>query len=87
MHNFWEHHGWLFIMAMFFFPRLTMLLATTFGGGLLYYIGWLLMPRLTVAIIATILFHDHNTLLLIFTWIWAFSGEAGEKIVIKNSSK
>jgi hypothetical protein len=85
MQNFWDYHGLLFVLAMFFFPRLTMLFATTVGGGFLYWLGWLLMPRFTVALIATILFHEHNTLLLIFTWIWALGGETAEKVVAKSS--
>lgn len=84
MYNFWDYHGFLFILAMFFFPRLTMLFATTVGGGFLYWLGWLVAPRLTVAIIATSLFYEHNVVLLIFTWIWALGGEFGEKIVIKS---
>jgi len=86
MNNFWDYHGWLFILAMFFFPRLTMLFATTVGGGFLYWLGWLLAPRLTVAILATILFHEHNTVLLIFTWIWALGGETTEKTVIRSKT-
>lgn len=84
MHNFWDYHGFLFILAMFFFPRLTMLFATTVGGGFLYWLGWLVAPRLTVAIIATSLFYEHNVVLLIFTWIWALGGEFGEKATIKS---
>lgn len=40
MHNFWDYHGILFILAMFFFPRLTMLFATTVGGGF-FLLAWL----------------------------------------------
>lgn len=82
MYNFWEYHGLLFILCMFFFPRLTMLFATTTGGGLLYWLGWIFAPRLTVAILATMLFYQHNVLLLIFTWIWALGGESGEKTIV-----
>lgn len=77
--NFWDNHTWLFVLAMCFFPRLTMLFATVYGGGFLYWLGWLLAPRFTVAIIATILYHDTNLYLLVFTWIWALGGESGEK--------
>jgi uncharacterized membrane protein YGL010W len=87
MYNFWNSHGLLFIFLMFWFPRLTMLLATTVGGGFLYWVGWLLMPRLTVAIIATILYHEHNVALLVCTWIWAFAGEGAEKTVVRSSGR
>lgn len=77
--NFWDYHGWLFILAMFFLPRLTMLFATTFGGGILYWLGWFFAPRLTVAIIASMLYWPQNSILVIFTWIWALIGEGAEK--------
>lgn len=79
--NFWDTHTWLFIIAMFFFPRLTMLFATTFGGGFLYWLGWFFAPRITVAIIASMLYWDNNTILVIFTWLWALTGESTEKSV------
>ncbi|MDF1752170.1 MAG: hypothetical protein P1U89_05255 [Verrucomicrobiales bacterium] len=77
--NFWDHHSWLFVVAMFFFPRLTMLFATSFGSGFLYWIGWLFAPRLTVAIIATMLYSDTNIILVVLSWFWALGGESAEK--------
>lgn len=79
MNNFWDYHDLLFIITMFLFPRLTMLFATTVGGGFIYWLGWLAFPRLTVAIIATTLFYEHNVALLILTWLWAIMGEFCEK--------
>lgn len=76
--NFWDVHGILFIICMFFFPRLTMLFATPWGGCL-WWLGWVFAPRLTVAIIATYVYWDTNTVLVVFTWIWAFMGEGVEK--------
>lgn len=87
MTNFWENHTWVFILAMFFFPRLTMLFATSVGGGCLYWIGFVFAPRLTVAIIGTYLFYHTNGLLLIFTWIWALVGEGVEKIILGGNGK
>lgn len=63
-----------------------MLFATTAGGGLLYWLGWLLAPRLTVAILATTYFWETNTILVIITWIWALTGESGEKTCAKNAA-
>jgi hypothetical protein len=77
--DFWQVHGIGFIICMFFFPRLTMLFATTVGGGPLYWIGWLFAPRLTVAIIATTCFWTTNPFLCVLTWIWALGGEGCEK--------
>jgi len=84
--NFWDVHGLLFILCMFFFPRLTMLFATTVGGGFLYWLGWLLAPRLTVAIIATTCFWTTNPVLCVLTWIWALGGESCEKSVAVSST-
>jgi len=83
--DFWDTHTILFIIAMFFFPRLTMLFATTYGGGLLYWLGWFFAPRLIVAIIATILYSDTNLILVALTWFWAFSGETCEKSCLKKT--
>jgi len=77
--NFWDYHGFVFIFFMFFFPRLTMLFATTMTYGVLSWLGWLFLPRLTVAIFATMTYWNANMILVIFTWIWAFSGESAEK--------
>jgi hypothetical protein len=82
--NFWNTHSIWFVIAMFFFPRLTMLFATTFGGGFLYWIGWIFAPRLTVAIIATMLYGQSNTILVVLTWFWAFAGESTEKTVARR---
>jgi hypothetical protein len=87
MYNFWDNHTVLFILGMFIFPRLTMLFATTFGGGILYWFGWFFAPRLTVAVIATILYREQNPVLVVLSWIWALSGEFCEKETIKNTSR
>lgn len=76
--DFWDVHGIGFILAMCFFPRLTLLFATA-HGGCLWWLGWVFAPRLTVAIIATGLYWEHNKFLIILTWIWALGGEGGEK--------
>jgi hypothetical protein len=84
--DFWEVHGWVFVLCMFFFPRLTMLLGTavTAGFGVLGWLGWVFMPRLTVAILATGKYWDTNEVLVVFTWIWALGGEGTEKKAASN---
>lgn len=77
--NFWDVHGILFVICMFFFPRLTMLFATNLIGGVLFWLGWIFVPRLTVAILATMTYWNTNTVLVVFTWIWALSGETACK--------
>lgn len=66
--DFWIVHGWGFILCMLFFPRLTMLFGTavTASFGVLGWVGWVLAPRLTVAIIATTMYWDMNPVLVVF---------------------
>ncbi len=51
--NFWQEHGIFFLIFVAFFPRLTMLVATSVSFGFLAWLGWLFTPHLTVAILAT----------------------------------
>jgi len=87
--NFWQVHGIFFILFMFFFPRLTLLFSqicfATFAGPL-FWVGWVLAPRLTVAILATTFYWSTNPILCVFTWLWALCGESGEKSVITKAS-
>ncbi len=73
-HGFWETHSIWFVLAMFFFPRLTMLFATTFGSGVLYWVGWMLAPKLTVAVIAASLYWETDPYLVLFAFIWCLLG-------------
>ena len=84
--GFWEVHGILFIICMLFFPRLTMLFSGIFMSWIspLFFFGWLLVPRITVAILATCVYWTTNPVLCVFTWLWALGGESTEKNVIKK---
>lgn len=82
--NFWDNHGLLFIIFMCIFPRLTLLLATVWGG-LLWWLGLIFMPRLMVAILATTYYWNTNKILVISTWFWALGGEGTEKKVVYKS--
>lgn len=83
MDSFWDFHGLWFIFFMFLNPRLTMLFATIWGG-FWWWLGWFFVPRLTVAILATMYFGGTNIVLVVFTWIWALSGEVIEKREVKK---
>jgi len=80
--NFWEVHGLLpgliFLVCIALFPRLTLLIATVWGG-FLWWVGLFLAPRLAVAIIATTMYWDTNPVLCVLAWIVALSGESTEK--------
>ena len=85
--NFWDIHGLFFIFFMCFFPRLTLLFATVWGG-FLWWLGLIFVPRITVAILATLTYWNTNPIIVIFAWIWALAGETIEKTIVgKKSSK
>jgi len=94
MIDFWIAHGWWFILFMFFFPRLTMMFGTAvcWAGGPLFWFGWIFLPRLTVAIIATGTYWDSNPVLVVFTWLWALSSggahsSTAKKYRVKHDTK
>ena len=88
--DFWQYHSILFIIAMCLFPRITMLLSGICFmpfAGVLFWLGWVFLPRLSVAIIATFLYFPTNPILCVFTWIWALAGEQKEKSSINELTK
>jgi hypothetical protein len=65
--NFWDYHGWAFIIFMLLFPRLTMLATGIWMKflGLWFFLGWLFMPRLTTAILAIHFYWDQNPVICV----------------------
>jgi len=45
-----------------------------------FFLGWLFLPRITVAILATNFYWHTNPFLCIMAWIWAVVGEGIEKL-------
>jgi hypothetical protein len=84
--NFFEVHGFWFVFFMFFFPRLTLFFATI-CGGVWWWLGLIFVPRITVAILATIAFANTNPALVAFTWLWAFVFEIADMVKISAASK
>ena len=84
--NFWDVHSIFFILFMFGFPRLTMLFTGVCAAwfGPLFFLGWLLVPRLTVAILATTVYWHTNPVLCVLTWMVALSGEVGETVTVSE---
>ncbi len=84
--SFWEAYGWIFgwifLICVTVFPRITMLLVTSAPFGCLAWIGWIFLPRLTVAIFATVYYGSTNPILCVVAWFVAFFGELAEKIGI-----
>ena len=82
MDNFWTYHGiyygFLLLLGLTFFPRLS-LLVCNITGGVLFWISWLLLPRLVIAFFASIYYFDTNFILVFLSWVIALSGETTEK--------
>ena len=76
--DFWDVHVVLFLIEATFIPRLTMLFAVGVPFGLLHWLGWLIAPHLTVAVLATMYYWDTNPILCVIAWFVAFGGTAGE---------
>jgi hypothetical protein len=82
--NFWDVHGWLFLIAITFFPRLTMLFAVSTPFGWLAWLGWAFVPHFTVAILATQYYWDTNPVLCIIAWFVAFGGTGAEGKTVRS---
>jgi hypothetical protein len=76
--DFWHVHTIFFLIFVTFFPRLTMLFATTAVFGPLAWLGWLFAPHLTVAVLATQYYWNTNPILCMIAWFVAFAGTSGE---------
>lgn len=76
--NFWQVHGILFLICITFFPRLTMLFAVNVPFGILAWLGWLFVPHILVAILATTFYWHTNPILCIIAWFVALGGTGTE---------
>jgi len=81
--DFWDVHGFWFILFMFFFPRLTLLFSSVPFGGFFWWLGWIFAPRILVAILATMAYAQTNIILVVLSWFWALALEAKEKQTVK----
>jgi len=77
--DFWQVHGWWFIFFLALFPRITLLFGSVVSGGFLWWLGWLVAPRLLIAFLATLGFWDTNPTLVVCAWVFALCGESTEK--------
>lgn len=85
--DYWDHHGYLFLVFITFFPRLTLLLSGVAWGGLLWWLGLIFAPRVLVAILATLAYWRENPFLVSAAWLVALGGESSEKyVVVKRRS-
>ncbi len=77
--DYWQNHGWLFLIAISFFPRITLLVATLWGG-FFWWLGLLFFPRILVAGLATVYYWQENPILVIFAWLIALGGGVGREV-------
>jgi hypothetical protein len=85
--NYWDRHGLLFLVFITFFPRLTLLFSSVPFGGLLWWLGWLFVPRILVAVLATVTYWNQNPILVTIAWLVAIGGESTEKTVVVRRSR
>lgn len=76
--DYWDVHGFIFLLGCALFPRITTLFFTATSFGLWHILGWIFTPHLLVAILATTRYWDTNPVLVIIAWFLAFGGTAGE---------
>ncbi len=85
--DYFVKHGWFFLFSVALFPRLTLLISGLITGsiafgGILWWVGFFIAPRILVAILATIAYWNTNQLLVIISWLIALGGESSEKFMI-----
>lgn len=85
--DFFKNHNIFFLVFISFFPRLTLLFSSVPFGGFMWWLGFFFMPRLLVAVLATIAYGKTNPFLVAVAWFVAISGEILEKKKISTSPK
>ncbi len=75
--DFWTVHGWWFLLAIVFFPRLTMLFATATPFGWWAWIAWAIWPNLLIGILATTIYWHTNPALCVCAWLVCVSKAGG----------
>lgn len=81
-----EFHGVWFLICIALWPRITMLVTGICAaiGGPLFWLGFVLFPHITVAILATSIYWNTNPVLCCIAWWVAFAGTVGELQVSKQ---
>lgn len=83
--DFWQLHGWVFLVAIAVFPRLTCLFFVAVPFGWLAWLGWLVTPHLLVAVLATTYYWHTNPILCVISWFVALGGTGAEGGVARRS--
>ena len=53
----------------------------------MWWLGWLVAPRILVAILATISYFEANPVLVVIAWLVALGGESSEKSWVRRRTK
>ncbi len=78
-------HGYGLLFAITLFPRLTLLFSSIPFGGIFWWLGFFICPRILVASLATLAYFNTNPLLVVISWMVALSGETWEKNRLQKS--
>ena len=76
--DFWSAHGWLFLIGVMVFPRITLLLFSFTPFGWWHWLAWAFAPHLLVAALATRYYWDTNPLMCVAAWIIGITATFGE---------
>ncbi len=82
--NYWRHHGVFLLLFLALFPRVTLFFSSIPFGGLWWWLGFFLVPRYLIAVLATIHYGLVNPLLVTIAWVMALAGESTEKYAIQR---
>ena len=77
--DFFQKHGFFFLIFITFFPRLTLVFSSIATGGFLWWLSFIFCPRILVATLATVSYFHTNPVLVIISWLIALGGEVFEK--------
>jgi hypothetical protein len=80
--SFWDVHSGWYLIALALFPRATLLFTNPVFGGLYWWTGWLVLPRLLVALFLSATYWPNDPVLCILAWIWGLLIETAEKDVL-----
>jgi hypothetical protein len=84
MVNFWDVHGLFFLLGLTFFPRLTVIFFSHVAGGPLFWVFFLIFPRIVIPILAAYHYWHTNPVLVVLSFLVCLGGETGEKTVVQK---
>ena len=90
--DFFTKHGWIFLISIALFPRLTLFISgfmvgSIEFGGLVWWLGFFFAPRLLIAMLATVAYWNTNQILVILAWLIALGGESSEKFILTKKMR